>query len=88
MLHGGVTAALLDAVMTNCLFMRGIEAVTGDFHIRYLKPVPLGERLTISASIASSHPPLYVMEAKVEAAGETLVRAEAKFMKPEAAGGR
>jgi hypothetical protein len=35
-LHGGVIAALLDAAMTHCLFHRGIQAMTGDLHVRFL----------------------------------------------------
>jgi acyl-coenzyme A thioesterase PaaI-like protein len=39
-LHGGVITALLDAAMANCLFLKGVEALTGDLHVRFLKPVP------------------------------------------------
>ncbi len=48
-LHGGVTASLLDAAMTHCLFQKGVEAVTGELNIRYLRPIPCGSVLEIRA---------------------------------------
>ncbi len=35
LLHGEVISALLDSVMTNCLFHAGVEALTADLRIRY-----------------------------------------------------
>ena len=36
-LHGGVIASLLDAAMTHCLFHHGVQAVTGDLHVRFVQ---------------------------------------------------
>jgi len=41
-IRGGVIATILDCVMTNCLLMKGIPAVTADMHVEYLKPLRVG----------------------------------------------
>jgi uncharacterized protein (TIGR00369 family) len=38
-MHGGVISALLDSAMTNCLFQKGIEAVTAELRVRFVLPV-------------------------------------------------
>lgn len=80
MLHGGVTASLLDAAMTHCLFQQGIEAVTGELKIRYLHPIPCGSALEIRAWRLSAYPPLHQLKAQILSAGKILTVAEAKFM--------
>lgn len=83
-LHGGVVAALLDAAMTHCLFHQGVQAVTGDLHIRYLAPASCGEALEIRARVVFSRPPLYRMQAELLGAGRPLAMADAKFMRRRA----
>jgi uncharacterized protein (TIGR00369 family) len=51
MLHGGISAALLDAVMTKCLMGHGIVAYTARLQVRYLKPVKLGRSISIQCGI-------------------------------------
>ena len=46
-LHGGVISSLLDAAMTHCLFHQGIEAVTGDLHVRFVKSVPCDAQMEL-----------------------------------------
>jgi acyl-coenzyme A thioesterase PaaI-like protein len=78
-LHGGVISALLDAAMTNCLFHRGVEAVTGDLHVRFVKPVPCTGTVDIRAWVVTSLPPLYRVRAEL-VHGETVTAwADAKF---------
>jgi len=80
LLHGGVVASLLDAAMTHCLFHRGIQAVTGDLQVRYLKPVPFDAFLDIQASVISSKPPLHYLQAEIVHYGRVMAWAKAKFM--------
>jgi len=79
-LHGGVIAALLDTAMTQCLFYHGVQALTGDLRVRFVKPVACTETLEIRAWIASSCPPLYELKSELGVAGATLARARARFM--------
>jgi len=78
--HGGILASLLDSAMTHCLFHRGIRALTGDLHIRYLQSVPFGVPLEIHARVRSSRPPVHLLESEISTGGTVVVRADAKFM--------
>ena len=79
MLHGGVSAALLDSAMTHCLFHRGVRAVTGELRVRYMHPVPCDEILNIKARVTEETPPLYRLKAELALGGRELVRAQATF---------
>ena len=79
-LHGGIAAALLDGAMTNCLFARGIEAVTAELRIRYRHPLTTNTRVTVRARILETHPPLYRLRAELRQNGQVKVLAEGKFM--------
>jgi uncharacterized protein (TIGR00369 family) len=79
-MHGGVISALLDSVMTNCLFKHGIEAMTADLHIRYLKPVPCQDRVGIRARIVYQRPPLFRLESELFIENQIMARAKAQFI--------
>lgn len=80
-LHGGITSALLDAAMTNCLFKHKIKAVTGDLRIRFLAPIPCDACVELTAFLDSQTPPLYIVKAELCYNGQVMARAKAKFMK-------
>jgi len=46
--HGGIIAVILDEAMSKSSKLRNVLAPTTELTVRYLKPVPLGERLTAS----------------------------------------
>lgn len=78
-LHGGVISALLDAAMANCLFLKGVEALTGDLHVRFLKPVPCTASVDIRAWVETSLPPLYQLRAELVYEETVMAWAEAGF---------
>ena len=80
LLHGGVIASLLDAAMTHCLFHHGVQAVTGDLHVRFLQPVSCNVSLDIRAWVLFSRPPLYRLRAEMSLDGRIMAWAEGKFM--------
>lgn len=80
LLHGGVTALLLDGAMTNCLFAHNKTAVTGELSIKYVEPVTLERFAFVKAWITYSFPPLHVLEAELHQGGKVLARAKGKFM--------
>lgn len=80
LLHGGVVAALLDAGMTHCLFHHGIQAVTGDLHIRFVEPVPCRAVLEIRALVVRATPPLYRLRAELVHDEHVMAWAEGRFM--------
>jgi acyl-coenzyme A thioesterase PaaI-like protein len=80
-LHGGVIASLLDAAMTHCLFHHGIQAVTGDLHIRFLHPVACNVPVELRARLLFSCPPLYHLRAEIFCGEQLQAKGEGKFMR-------
>jgi len=80
-LHGGVIASLLDSAMTNCLFRKGIRAVTGELKIRYRHPVPCHAELELRARVVRDNDPLFLLESELLMAERIMAKASAKFMK-------
>lgn len=80
-MHGGVVAALLDGAMTNCLFARGVRALTGDLRVRYRSPVLVADELTVHARVESSWHELFHLTAELTQAGELRAHAQGKFMR-------
>lgn len=79
-LHGGMISALLDSAMTNCLFLKGVLAVTGDLQVRFLHPVPSNALIDLRAWILTCKPPLYYVKAELMIAGRIMAWSKAKFM--------
>lgn len=85
-LHGGVTSALLDGAMTNCLLARGTPGLTARLEVRYRQPVLLGKTATIRAWLEKSRGPLHILAADLRQKGEVVATASGRFMSyPEAA---
>jgi uncharacterized protein (TIGR00369 family) len=80
MLHGGITSALLDGAMTNCLFAHGVAAVTGEMKVRFRHSIDLLRPVTVHGRLARWQPPLYVVEAEVLQDGRRKANAEGRFM--------
>lgn len=80
LLQGGVTSALLDSAMVNCLRLHGTEALTAEMTVRYLQPIHIGATLRISGRILKSRKHLHFTEAEIYD-GETIAaQATAKFI--------
>ena len=79
-LHGGMTATLLDAAMTHCLFHQGIEAMTAELKIRYLAPVSCPDSIELEAHLVGQRKLVYELVAELRSAGVVKARAKAKFM--------
>jgi len=46
-LHGGIISALLDETIGRVLVSQDIWAMTAELHVRFLKPVPLAQPITV-----------------------------------------
>ena len=79
-LHGGMIAAVLDGAMTNCLFAKGLVAMTGELKVRYRKPVIVGPEMQVRAWIARSFGRLHLLEAELKQEGCIRATACAKFV--------
>lgn len=82
-LHGGVIAAVMDSAMANCLFARGIAALTAEMAVKYKAPVRCGLAAQVTARISKTYPPLYEVSAEVTQDALTVATASAKFMESE-----
>ena len=85
-LHGGVVSALLDSAMTNCLFSRGIIAVTAELAVRFLRPVKLDQPVEVTAAVTRVRGPLYYLHAELTQGRTLTTRAQATFMERDRAG--
>lgn len=45
--HGGIIFSLLDDVMANCLFLKGLRCYTAKCEIRFKSPLPIGCRVLL-----------------------------------------
>lgn len=79
-LHGGIIASLMDAAMAHCLFHQGIQAITGDLHVRYLHPFPSDASLLVRAWIQLIRIPLILLRSEIVLGAKRMTWAESKFM--------
>lgn len=78
-LHGGLIAALLDSAMTNCLFARGIVAVTARLNVCYVQPARLGLPMEVVATVERSRRSLHYLAAEVCQDGNVVASAFGAF---------
>lgn len=79
--HGGIIATLLDEAMSKANRARGIVAMTRQMSVEYLRPVPLGVRLTLTARHVSAHGRRHHCEAHLlDANGQLLATGTAVFI--------
>lgn len=60
--HGGIISTMLDEVMIKSILARKIFAVTVEMTIRYLKPVPVGQKLRFCGRVTRNRGRLYLTE--------------------------
>lgn len=80
LLQGGITSALLDSVMVNCLRFLGVEAYTAELTVRYVAPVPVGSKVTLLGWREKTRRHLHWMRAELWSKGQIMASAQAKFM--------
>jgi uncharacterized protein (TIGR00369 family) len=67
--HGGMVSSLLDGAMTNCLFARGIVAVTAELTVRFQRSLRVDEPARVQAWITRSNPHLHFLAAEITQSG-------------------
>lgn len=79
--HGGIIATLLDEAMSKVNRARGVVAMTRALDVQYLKPVPLGQPLTLTARHSGTSGRRHHTHATLaDASGHTLATATATFV--------
>lgn len=80
--HGGILASVLDDAMANCLWLRGVAAVTARMELRYRDPVPVGRRLLVYGRLLDERRKTATAAGWItSAAGARLVEASGTFFK-------
>ncbi len=80
--HGGILASVLDDAMANCLWLRGVAAVTAKMSLRYREPVPIGSRLLVYGRLMQEREKTATAEGWITTpAGAKLVEATGTFFK-------
>ncbi len=75
--HGGIIATILDEVMVNGCWLRGMRAVTGKLEVRLKHPAKVGERLHFAGRILRDARRTVEVESRA-ATAEGVVVAEAR----------
>ena len=79
--HGGIIATILDEAMGKVNKFRNVLALTASMEIKYLKPVPLGQALTVTGSEQSVDGRRHTNMAEIRnAKGEVLARSTGTFI--------
>jgi acyl-coenzyme A thioesterase PaaI-like protein len=78
--HGGILAAILDDAMANCLWLRGVAAVTARMDLRYREPVQVGTHLLVYGRLLQERERVATAEGwMTTATGTRLVEASGTF---------
>jgi uncharacterized protein (TIGR00369 family) len=64
-LHGGIVSTLLDEVMGRYHCVRGLKAVTARLEMRFRRPTPVGQRLTVSGWVVKERGKLIEMAGNI-----------------------
>ncbi len=79
--HGGIIATLLDEAMSKANRAREVVAMTRHLDVDYLRPVPVGTALRLTATHVSAEGRKHRCEAQLtDSAGQVLARGRALFI--------
>jgi acyl-coenzyme A thioesterase PaaI-like protein len=82
LVHGGVSALLLDHTLGVANFWAGASGRTGELTLRYHRPTPLFEELTVTARQTAVSGRKIWAEGQISAGGEVCVSANGLFITP------
>jgi len=81
-IHGGLTAAILDEVSARFVMAKGIVAFTAELTVRYRKGIPIGMPVTFRSRVVKQKGRVYLVEARAVMADGTLAaESTAKVMR-------
>jgi acyl-coenzyme A thioesterase PaaI-like protein len=82
LVHGGVSALVLDQVLGEAAAVGGSPGMTGRLTVHYRRPTPLGD-LTVSARLESNEGRKAIVKGELrDADGQVTVEAEGLFILP------
>jgi acyl-coenzyme A thioesterase PaaI-like protein len=80
--HGGIIFSILDDVMANWLFLKGLKAYTAKCDIRYKDSLPIGKKVQLEGKCVKQRGRLTVMKGTMTRVdtGQVVAECEASFM--------
>ena len=80
--HGGIIFSVLDDVMPNWIYLKGIRAYTAKCDIRYKDSLPIGTKVLVEGHCIKNRGRLIVMEGKMfrQDTNELVAETQASFM--------
>ncbi len=79
--HRGIILTLLDSAMVHTMLQRNIKGLTGTLDVKFIKPIPIGTRVNISAKIINIQKSLYDTIGRLYIGEEIFAEGTGKFMK-------
>jgi uncharacterized protein (TIGR00369 family) len=80
--HGGIAAAALDEAMGWAMYAAGAWAMTARMEVKYRRPLPLGEELSVTAQVVRERGRWLEAVGELRASsGELLAQAKGLFMR-------
>jgi len=73
LLHGGLTATLLDEAMSNIAYSTGLTCLTASMTVRQRRPIPVDAALTVTARITRQRKKVIETEGQLLLADGTVV---------------
>ena len=64
-MHGGLVSTILDEIMAGYLNYKGFNAVTAKLEVRFRKPTPIGQLLTIIGKITGKRGNMYELVSEI-----------------------
>jgi acyl-coenzyme A thioesterase PaaI-like protein len=80
-MHGGITATILDEITARYVWAKGIVAFTASLNVRYRKGIPIGKPVTFKSRLVKKRGRLYELAAEaVLEDGTVAAEASSKIM--------
>jgi acyl-coenzyme A thioesterase PaaI-like protein len=81
-LHGGIISTLLDETMGRVLTPQNVFALTGRLEIKFRKPVPLDQELTVVGELTRDRSRAYEAKGEIQLAdGTSLVEGSGMYIR-------
>lgn len=79
-IHGGVIAAIQDAVMVNYLLYQDVTAYTAELNVRYKQQIKINQYLHLRARLEQHKGRLYTLKSEVLVNQQIMAYASGKFI--------
>ena len=75
-IHGGIQFCLLDDVMANLLYLKGLKCVTAKADVRFRNPLGIGEEVELYSRLVRKRGALAIIEGEIRLTSDDTLVAE------------